>query len=57
MKKIIYILLIIITGSLGIASRPAMAIPTLQLDIEGGSYDTTTETIVASAILLRFMPC
>ena len=48
MKKIIYILLIIITGSLGIASRPAMAIPTLQLDIEGGSYDTTTETIVAS---------
>ena len=48
MKKVIYILLIIITVSLGITSGSVMAIPTLQLDIAGGTYDTTTETIVAS---------
>lgn len=42
-----FIKLGLIIGLMGFA-RPALAIPTLQLDIGGGAYDSTTQTIVAS---------
>ena len=49
MKKTILIYLLTIAASLCIFIHPAVAIPTLQLDIEGGTYDSTTETIIADA--------
>jgi len=48
MKKTILIYLLTIAASLCIFIHPAVAIPTLQLDIEGGTYDSTTETIIAN---------
>lgn len=37
-----------IAAALMLAAAPALAVPTLQLDIAGGSYDTATQTIIAS---------
>ena len=37
-----------VLGLIALASTAAMATPTLQLDIKGGTYDHSTETIVAS---------
>jgi hypothetical protein len=36
-------------GLLALVSRPAAALPMLQLDIAGGYYDAATETIIASS--------
>src|SRR3972149_10262758 len=39
---------IIITGFMTLWASQGLAIPTLQLDIENGYYDSTTQTIVSS---------
>jgi len=46
MKQIRRILIVL--GFLMVMSSVSMATPTLQLDIKGGTYDRTTETVVAS---------
>jgi hypothetical protein len=43
MKKTIFALLMVL-----LANGPALALPTLQLDIFGGTYDNSSETIVAA---------
>ena len=43
------ILLLFLTAGFTLTGRPAFAVPSLQLDIGGGTYDTVTESIVASS--------
>jgi hypothetical protein len=40
--------IIVLAAFLALAPRSVFAIPSLQLDIAGGTYDSTTETIVSS---------
>jgi hypothetical protein len=39
--------LVLLAGSMALTSSPSWAVPYLQLDIAGGTYDSATETIVA----------
>lgn len=49
-KNFPYILMVIIMAMVFMsASTTALAIPTLQLDILGGTYDSTTNTIISSS--------
>lgn len=41
------IITVIITGFMTLWASQSLAIPTLQLDIEGGTYDSATQTIIA----------
>jgi len=51
MKKLRAYVLLMLMGVAGLVSLPrdASAIPALQLDIKGGTYDTATQTIFASS--------
>ncbi len=46
--KTVVVSLLLITGLFIFSPAPSLAIPTLQLDIAGGSYDFSTDTIVSS---------
>ena len=48
LKKLLSLIGVVAIG-VGLASVPAHAVPALQLDIAGGFYDTTTETIMTSS--------
>lgn len=49
MKKHLGTAILIGLAGIALLSSPALAIPSLQLDIGGGTYDTSTETIVANS--------
>ncbi|HBI24373.1 MAG TPA: hypothetical protein DDX84_09295 [Nitrospiraceae bacterium] len=49
MKKTLCMFIFLVIVSLGFLSNVAFAIPTLQLDIEGGTYDEESQTIIAPA--------
>lgn len=46
--KTVAISLLLITGLIFFSAQRSLAVPTLQLDIAGGSYDFSTETIISS---------
>jgi hypothetical protein len=46
-KKLISLVGVAVIG-VGLASAPAYAVPALQLDIAGGFYDSTTQTVLTS---------
>ncbi len=39
---------VLVLGTLGFAISSALAVPLLQLDIAGGTYETSTETVIAA---------
>ena len=48
MKKGLFLYLFVIVACLGMWRAPAFGVPMLQLDIAGGIYDYSTETIIAT---------